>query len=101
MPFDLAGIGPGKPVLGRHIADLYFGLTGTLTDQPITLGDDLTVHGTLTVDGVEMALISQADWDALKARVTALEGAPHVDTQLRAYIQTIMAVIDPLGPPPP
>jgi hypothetical protein len=100
MPFDLAGIGPGKPVKGRHISDLYAGLTGGLADQPITVFD-LTVQDTLTVNGVEMALVSQAMWDALLARVTALENAVTKDVALRQYIQTIMAVIDPGAPPPP
>jgi hypothetical protein len=50
MPFDIAGIGPGKPVLGRHISDLYGGLTGTMTDQPITLGSTLGVKGKTTLE---------------------------------------------------
>lgn len=100
MPFDLATIGPGKPVLGRHIMDLYAGLTGTLPDQPITV-TDLSVNGSLTVNGVEMALISQTMWDDLCARVSALENAVTKDIALRDYICTIMAVIDPGGSPPP
>jgi hypothetical protein len=39
MPFDTASIGPGKPVLGRHISDLYAGLTGQLSDQLITVAN--------------------------------------------------------------
>jgi len=43
VPFDLVGIGPGKPVLGRHIADLYAGLTGSMTDQPLSVGSTLSL----------------------------------------------------------
>ena len=49
MPFDLESIGVGKPVLGRHISDLYAGLTGNLLDQPITLANNLTVGGVVTL----------------------------------------------------
>jgi len=100
MPFDLANIAPQKPVKGRHIADLYTSLTGGMPDQPITLAT-LSVNGTLTVNGVTMALIPQSAWDALVARVTALEAASGKDPILRSYVQGIMGTLDPGGVPTP
>jgi hypothetical protein len=57
----------------------------------VTLPDDVGTTGGPT----------QAEFDALVARVSVLEATAAVDVELRTYVQTIMAVLDPGGPPPP
>ena len=97
MPYDTLNIGPGKPVLGRHIADLYTSLTGGMADQPISVSN-LSVSGTLTVNGVPMVICRRSG-------MPWLPGLPRsrprrwVDTELRTYVDGIMSVLDPAGPP--
>lgn len=62
----------------------------------VTLPDD-AIGGGSGGDGGP----TQAEFDALVARVAVLEAATAVDVELRSYIQTIMAVLDPGGPPSP
>jgi hypothetical protein len=91
---------PTTPQAGIHAS-----LHNQLADAVNAIELELLPGGSLSLDGHESAAdphpqyLTQAEADA---RYQLAGGATAgVDAELRAYIQQIMAVLDPGGPPPP
>jgi len=70
------------------------GIVQSLADGHYSIDEDVITFSS-AFDGAERVAVAYT--------VSAEEGGttPAVDVQLRTYVQTIMATLDPGGPPPP
>jgi hypothetical protein len=76
--------------------------TGSTLSNPFSVGVDGSINLWLTQEREFDLVVTCPGYSSIRITVTADSAALRgVDNELRAYIQQIMSVLDPTGPPPP
>ena len=92
-------ISPSTPQSGIH-SSLHNQIADALNAVQAELlsGGSMSMEDHLDADNPHPQYLTQDEADARYIQTASATG---VDSELRAYIQTIMAILDPGGPPPP